>query len=309
MTIHPCFLGCDISKEHLDVFDPLDATCRRLDNTEPAIADWLDALAGRDARVVFEATGPLDRRLCALLAERGIGFSRVNPERARAFAKASGRLAKTDAIDARMLADMGQALLPDRTPLPSPARLRLAAVSRRRDQLVAMRQQEKVRLKEALESERPSLERHIAWLTAEIKELEAAREALIREDPELARLARLLRTIPGIGPVAAATLLALMPELGSLTPKAAAALAGLAPFNVDSGRMRGKRTIRGGRRRVRKALYMAAVTARRSSSRLAAFAQTLEDKKKPYKLANIALARKILTIANAVIRDQKPYCT
>ena len=145
MTIHPVFLGCDISKEHLDIFDPRDAACRRLDNTEPAITEWLGTLVGRDVRLVFEATGPYDRRLSALLAAQGMPFSRVNPKRARAFAEASGRLAKTDALDARMLADMGRSRQPAITPPPSPACQRLAALNRRRDQLVAMRQQETVR--------------------------------------------------------------------------------------------------------------------------------------------------------------------
>lgn len=308
MKIHPGFVGCDVSKHHLDVFDPAAATGRHLENTSAAIAAWLDTLAGRDVLVVFEATGRYDLDLRHALAERGVAFARVNPGRARNFARALGLIAKTDAIDARMLAAMGQSLALAPTPPCSAARQRLAIVHQRRDQLVAMRQQEKLRLIDAVEEERADLEDHIAWLDAKIGVLEARRDALLRDDVELARLHRLLRSIPGIGPVAAATLLALMPELGSLSPKAAAALAGLAPFNVDSGRFRGKRTIRGGRRRVRKALYMAAVTAARSRSRFGAFARTLRDNGKPFKLANIALARKILVTANAVLRDQKPFC-
>ena len=304
MKIHPQFIGCDVSKHHLDVFEADGEARRRIGNDPASIAAWLDSLPdGPDRHVVFEATGRYDRLLAAALAARGLRFSRVNPARARDFARALGLMAKTDAIDARMLAAMGQCLEPAPTPARDAAREHLAGLHRRRDQLVAMRQKETLRLIEAAPPERDSLQRHIAWLDAEIKALEARRNALLRQNAELARLNRLLRSIPGIGPVAAATLLALMPELGSTSPRAVAALAGLAPFNVDSGQFRGHRAIRGGRRRVRNALYMAAVAAARSNSRFAAFAESLRARGKPFKLAIIALARKILITANAVLRD------
>lgn len=308
MKIHPGFIGCDVCKHHLDIFEADGSRTRRIDNSDEAIAAWLAGLPARpDRHIVFEATGRYDRRLAAMLQARGLRFSRVNPARARDFARALGVMAKTDRIDARVLAAMGQALDPAQTPARDAARDALAGLHKRRDQLVAMRQKEKVRLADAGPQERTSLERHLGWLDAEIAEVEAQRDALVSADAELARLNRLLRSIPGIGPVAAATLLALMPELGTASPKALAALAGLAPFNVDSGRFRGHRTIRGGRRRVRNALYMAAVSAWRSKTRLGTFAQTLIDRGKPFKLAMIALARKILLTANAILRDQIPF--
>jgi len=170
-----------------------------------------------------------------------------------------------------------------------------------------MRQQERLRLADSTPAEAPSIERHLVWLDAEIKAIEAQRSEALRSHAELGRLYRLLTSVPGIGPVAATTLIALMPELGNTSPKAMAALAGLAPFNRDSGQFRGTRTIRGGRKRVRDALYMAAVSAWHSHTRLGTFARDLIARGKPFKLAIIALARKILTVANAVLRDGQAY--
>lgn len=307
MKIHPGFVGCDVSKHHLDIFDGFHDAHRRVANATEAIAEWLAGLGERDVFVVFEATGRYDRKLVGALAERGIRFARVNPARARDFARALGLMAKTDAIDARMLAAMGQCLDPEATPPGEEERERLACVHKRRDQLVAMRQQEKLRLAEVDDCESASLWRHLAWLNEEIAALEAERAALIRANDRFAKMEKLLRSIPGIGPVAAATLIALMSELGTCSPKAIAALAGLAPFNVDSGRFRGHRAIRGGRKRVRDALYMAAVTAARSNSRFGEYATALRQRGKPFKVAMIALARKILITANAVLREGVPF--
>lgn len=308
MIIHSGFLGIDVSKHHLDIFDGLVEAHQRIDNTAEAISAWLaDLDEDRDVFAVYEATGRYDRKLGRALADHQIRCCRINPARARDFARATGLLAKTDAIDARMLAMLGQCLDPQATPPADIAREQLAGVHRRRDQLVATRTQERLRLAEAETFERSSLERHIVWLDAEIKAQETWRAQMIHANAELARMETLLRSIPGIGPVAATTLIALMAELGTLSPKAIAALAGLAPFNVDSGLMRGKRAIRGGRKRVRDALYMAAVTAARSNSRFGAYAQALIERGKPFKVAMIALARKILTTANAVIRDGVPF--
>lgn len=315
MIIHPGFIGCDVSKHSLDIFD---GTCgaTRVANTPEAIATWLDDLAARLAEhlaqggrvfVVFEATGRYDRKLARALSARGLDHARVNPAAARAFARATGRLAKTDRIDAQVLASFAQCLQPQSTRPFDEARLRLAGLHLRRDQLVAMRQQERQRLVEAEEAERPSLERVIAVLDDEIALIEAARTVQIEASPRFARLRALLLSIPGIGPVAATTLIALMSELGSLSPKAIAALAGLAPFNVDSGRLRGKRMIRGGRKRVRDALYMAAVSAARSNARFGAYAKAMLERGKPFKLVMIALARKILVTANAIVRDGIPF--
>jgi transposase len=305
MKIHPGIIGIDVSKHTLDIFDSSIGTSVRIANDTAAIAasiaSWTSTL------VVFEATGRYDGKLRRALQTAGIRFARVNPARARSFAAALGLLAKTDAIDARMLAAMGQTLELATEPDRDEARCSLTGCHKRRDQLVAMRKQERTRLSDCDEAWRLSIERHIAWLSAEIEAVEDQCKSIIAAHPNLDRLYRLLRTIPGVGPVTAATLLALLPELGGRSPKTIAALAGLAPFNVDSGMFRGQRMIRGGRKRVRDALYMAAVTAARSKSRFKTFLGNLTGRGKPNKLALIALARKILITANAVARDQLAF--
>lgn len=309
MSLHPDGIGCDVSKSHLDFFIAQSGLSLRIDNTSAAIAAWLSEQPSSAGFIVFEATGRYDRILCKALQEAGRPYARVNPARARDFAKAIGLQAKTDKIDARMLAHMGASLaLPPSEP-KDPLLDRFTALQRRRDQLVSMRQKEKQRLREADALESASLERHIAWLGQEIKALEQACDQMIQEHQALGQKIRLLQSIPGIGPVTAAALVCHLPELGRLPPKALSAMAGLAPFNTDSGRFKGKRSIRGGRKRVRDALYMAAVTAARSNSRFNAWAKTLTEKGKPFKVVTIALARKILTIANAIVRDVTPYRT
>jgi len=261
MKIHPGFCGIDISKHHLDIFDGSVGRAERIANTPEAIDLLTERWKGAAVLVLFEATGSYDGRLRAALRAAGIAFTRINPARARDFARSAGRLAKTDALDARMLAAMAQSLQPAPTVERDDERDRLAALHKRRDQLVATRKQERTRRKDCEPQIADSIEAHLIWLDAQIRGLDGRIRALIRRAEALKSAARLLRSVPGIGAVAATTLLALMPELGQCSPKEIAALAGLAPFNVDSGQYRGKRRIRGGRRRVRQALYMAAVTA------------------------------------------------
>jgi transposase len=307
MKIHPGSIGIDVSKTHLDVFDADTDTITRIANDDAAVAGLAARLAGRSVFVVFEATGRYDGRLRRALAAAGVAFARVNPEQARHFAKANGIRAKTDQVDARLLAAMAGRLDLRTVPVDDEERRTLADLAARRDQLVMDRQKEKVRRSEGAELWRDSIERHLAFYDAEIAEIESQIRDLTRKSALLAKAIGLLRSIPGIGPVAALTLVALMPELGRLSPKAAAALAGLAPFNRDSGAFRGIRSIAGGRKRVRDALYMAANAARRSRSRFAAFFDDLIQRNKPFKVAIIAVARKILVTANAVLRDQMPF--
>ena len=197
---------------------------------------------------------------------------------------------------------------PSPAPEASQARKTLETWAKRRDQLVAQRKQEKTRRSETPDAElKAHVARHIAFLDDEIKALDTRIDALIAAAEDLARDARLARTVPGVGPIATVCTLALMPELGRIGPKQIAALAGLAPFNCDSGRFRGKRAIKGGRKRVRDALYMAALNAVRRDQRFKAFYQRLRAAGKPAKLALIAVARKLLLTLNAMIRDQKPY--
>jgi transposase len=308
MTITPAYVGIDISKHHLDVFDGKLGRSERLANDDASVALLAARFADSGAFVVFEATGHYDARLRQALAKASVPFARVNPTRARDFARAAGFLAKTDAVDARMLTALGHSLRPPADQPTVPERDRLALLHKRRDQLVATRKQERTRLRECHEPTiAASIETHLAWLDHAIAALEATIAALIKASPQLLSTARLLRSVPGIGPVNVATLLALAPELGDRSPKRIAALAGLAPLNVDSGQSRGRRSIRGGRKRLRDALYVAAVVASRSKGRFGNFYRALRQAGKTPKLAFIALARKILVTLNAIVRDRVPF--
>ena len=305
MNIAPGVMGIDIAKQHLDVFD--GGRVVRWPNTPTAIAALIAPWRDRPARVLFEATGPYDAALRQALEAAGIAFARVNPARARDFARAAGFLAKTDALDAKMLAAMAQCLDPPSQPTAPPERQRLALLHKRRDQLVAARQQERTRRHDAPPELAADITRHIAWLGAEITALEGRIARLIATDDVLRQTDRQLRSAPGVGPVTAATLIALLPELGDRSPQTIAALAGLAPLCVESGQFRGKSQIKGGRKRVRDALYMAAVAATRGQSRFAKTYQALRTKEKPAKLALIAVARKLLITLNAMIRDNRAF--
>lgn len=304
MTIHPCIVGIDISKATLDIFASHDSRWRRIANTKEAIEPLLEEWQRAGAFVVFEATGSYDAELRRCLGAAAIGHARVDPTRARHFARYAGFAAKTDRLDARMLAEMGRRGGLDPEPPADPERDALRALSRRRDQLVQCRKAEQTRLPEADPGiEQGSIKDHIAFLNAAIAAIDKAIAAALSQSDRLRAAAARLRRIPGIGPVTATVLLALMPELGLRSPKTIAALAGLAPINRDSGKHQGQRCVTGGRKRVRDALYMAAVAASRSHSQLAAFYKNLRAAGKPPKLAFVALARKLLTIANAIIRD------
>ncbi|WP_168166044.1 transposase [Bosea sp. PAMC 26642] len=294
-------------KHHLDLFDEASGTSLRIANTSPAIAAWLSGLADpAGSLIAFEATGPYDATLRRALEQAGLRFVRLNPARARDFARATGRLAKTDAIDARMLAAMARSLALEPDAPVEPARNALAQLHKRRDQLVAIRAAERVRLSEG-QDQGGSLARHLAWLDDEIDTLERLISDALCANEALARTQALLRSAPGVGHVTATTLIALMPELGHVSPKAIAALAGLAPFNNDSGRHRGKRSIRGGRSRVRSALYMAALAAKRTCQRFKAFYDAILERSAAAKVALIAVARKLLTILNAMIKTNTAF--
>lgn len=307
--IHPVYIGCDVSKAHLDLFDAATQKYVRISNCAPAIDQWLATIKGRQAYIILEATGRYDRVLRTALDIWQRPYCRVNPARARDFARATGQLAKTDHIDARMLSHMGQTLSPPLTPRADPARQQLESLHTRRDQLVAMRQQERLRLHGAEPCEHDSIQRHLDWLVAEIATIEKQCQALVRENATLNGQNERLRSIPGIGQVTAFTLLAHMPELGDKCAGGMAALAGLAPFNADSGTHRGQRHIRGGRKRVRDALYMAALVAYRLKAPFARFVQNMQAKRKPFKVMLIAIARKLIVLANAVLRDKATFQT
>lgn len=308
MSISHHYIGCDVSKSWLDVFDPRTGRVQHLDNTSEAISKFVSSLQGQNAFVLFEATGTYDSVLRTSLHTAGIASARLNPTMVRRYAQARGRKAKTDALDAIILADMGERLRPDPDPAPCPHRARLAALAARRDQLVAMRACEKTRLCEVTDPFlRLDLEEAICHLSQAIARIETEIEHHIQENAILKEQARLLASAPGVGPVTAQVLLALMPELGNTNPKRLAALAGLAPFNHDSGKLKGIRCISGGRARVRRALFMAAMRAARISPKLKAFADRITDASKVRKIAIIATARKLLTILNAMLRENATY--
>ncbi len=301
-------VGIDVSKHTLDIFDDATGKPERIANAPQPITEQVARWRCGNVFVLFEATGVYDRELAEVLHRAGVRFARINPARARDFARAHGRLAKTDAIDAKMLAGFARTMAPSCEPEPDPARNALSLLAKRRDQLVHMRAQEKNRRSETRDPLMiESIARLIDFLDDEVKAIEARIETLIKAEPAISDDARLMRSAPGIGPVACMQLIAQMPELGRVGPKQVAALAGLAPLNVDSGLYRGKRAIGGSRKRVRDALYMAALNAVRRDNLIKAFYQRLRTAGKPAKLALVAVARKLLTILNAMLRDRNTY--
>ena len=276
-------------------------------NDEAGVA----ALAARVAAmgpelVVLEATGGYELLAVAALAAAGLPVVVANPRQVRAFARATGQLAKTDGIDARVVALFGERLRPAVRELPDAAARGLAAVLTRRRQLLEMRQAERNRLLQvAGRAERAvtrSLTRHIAYLERELAAADADLGALMRESPVWREREDLLRSVPGVGPVVARTLLAALPELGRLDRRAVAKLVGVAPLNQDSGAWRGRRSVRGGRAPVRAAMYMAALVAARHNPVVKAFYARLLAAGKPKKVALVACMRKLLTILNHLLR-------
>jgi transposase len=306
MTLPRDVLGVDVAKGWIDVFSLATGARRHVSVTGGALARFARTAAG--ALVVFEASGGCERPLAAALAQAGVPFARVNPRQARDFARATGRLAKTDRVDAEVLARMGRALDLAPTPPEEPDRARLADLLARRDDLVGMIQAEKNRASTArdpwiargIARVLRVLERHLAALGAEIDGLVAACEPLADE-------ARRLRSAPGVGPLVSATLVARLPELGRLDRRRIAALAGLAPHACDSGLSRGSRHVWGGRAEVRRALYLAAFVASRCDPRFRAFRHRLQAAGKPLKVAITACARKLLTILDAMTRTGQDY--
>lgn len=307
MTIPQTFTGIDISKAFLDVFDDGTGQLSRVANADAEIVAFVGRLQTA-VTVVFEATGSYDRKLRLALDQAAIAYLRVNPNRARDFARAAGYLAKTDSIDARMLAAFGRAIALKPADPIDPARERLTALNARRDQLVEMRADEKKRYVQTQGDDlRDGIKRHIGWLNTEIRNLSIVMDDLIQGSPSLLEARGRLESAPGVGPVTAITLLALMPELGHRPAKAIAALAGLAPLNNDSGQRRGKRSIKGGRRRVRRALYMAALSAIRKVPRFNEAYKAITARSGSAKVAIIAIARKLLVALNAMIRANQHF--
>ena len=303
------FVGIDVAKAHLDVAVGPDGETFRVANDPAGIAELVGRLAPLSpALVVLEATGGYEVPALAALQVGAIPAAAVNPRQARDFAKATGRLAKTDRIDAQALAHFAEAVRPEPRPAATAERQALDALLSRRSQLVEMRVMESNRLGTCRDAAvRAGIERHLAWLDSELAEAERHLDAAVRASPAWRERDELLRGIPGIGPVTSRTLLASLPELGATDGGRLAALVGLAPYAHDSGTMKGARHIRGGRSDVRRALYMAALSAARREGPLKEFADRLRSRGKKAKVVLIAVARKLLTIANAVIRSGQPW--
>ncbi|MEX2237325.1 MAG: IS110 family transposase [Dehalococcoidia bacterium] len=310
--MNPRYAGIDVSKGTLDVAltdaDGRHAMAWDMPNNREGIRVLVRQLRCRTVGlVVLEASGGYERAVVCALSKSAVPTFVANPLRTRQFAQSRGQLAKTDRLDARMLADYGRA----NNPLP---RLLLDKTGRhlqglviRRLQLVAQRAAEKNRLSGADPCYKPSLRRSVNWLNGEVKLVTKEIKKLIASQPTLRTKDELLRSIPGVGPAVSAALLALLPELGRIEKGQLAALVGVAPFPADSGLKRGKRMIQGGRRLVRSALYMGALVGKRYNPALAALYTRLKGANKPTKVALVACMRKLLNVANAIVRDRRPW--
>ena len=308
MVAQPVFVGIDVAKAALDVAVSPTAERWTLAYTEREVAGLVPRLTALDpALVVLEATGGLEGPLAGALAAAGLPVVVVNPRQVRDFAKATGRLAKTDALDAAVLAHFAAVVRPTPRPLPDAATQSLAALVTRRRQLVEMLTAERNRLGSAPRVLRAEIQAHITWLKRRLGRLDADLHQAIRTSPAWRVQDDLLQSVPGVGPVLAVTLLASLPELGTLNRKAIAALVGVAPLNRDSGTRQGRRMVWGGRAAVRAVLYMGTLVAVRHNPVLRAFYQRLRAVGKLPKVALTACMRKLLTILNAMLKHQQPW--
>lgn len=307
--MEPIFVGIDVSKARLDVHVLPGHASFAVTRDGEGIATLAERLAGLHAAAIgIEATGGFETVVAAGLAGAGLPVVVINPAQIRDFARALGRRAKTDPIDAAVIARFVEAAKPAIRPLPDEATQLLADLVARRRQIVQMLAGERQRQKRLTERRvRRSIERLVAALEAELAELDEQIDDQIRGTPAWCAAEDLLRSVPGVGPIVARTLLAELPELGTLTRRQIAALAGLAPWTQQSGAWRGKAFIAGGRASVRTALFPAALAAARYNPTLKAFRDHLVAAGKPKMVALIAVARKLLTILNAILRDQKPW--
>jgi transposase len=305
MNLPPVYLGADIAKDSIVLCAPNLALPPAIANTAAGYRALLKSLQrlAVPVHVVCEATGPYHRRFVASLHEAGVTVSVVNPRLPRDFARARGLLAKTDKIDAATLADYGRLFHPAPTPQLDPTLDQLQQLVARRAELVEDRARETNRLAAGPGPEiAASLRRHLRHLDGQIEKIEAAIARLIELTPALQAKVRCLCAVRGVGSLTASSLLAALPELGTLSKNQVAALAGLAPFNRDSGAMRGRRSIHGGRRAVRQALYMASLTASRFNPILKAFYERLRAVGKPHQVALVAVMRKLLIYLNSQIK-------
>lgn len=301
-------VGVDLSRDRLDVAVAGQAETWSVSNDAAgrrSLAEQLQTLAPR--LVVMEASGGLEREVASALRAADLPVAVLNPRRVRHFAQATGRLAKTDALDAAALADFAALVSPDPQPEPEEAQTELSELIARRRQVVEMLTAEKNRRRTAPEHLLPELEEHIAWLERQLEELDRRIAEAQQAVPAWREQTELLESVPGVGPVTSATLLAQLPELGELDPKQLAALVGVAPFNRDSGARRGQRSIWGGRASVRSCLYMSALRAVQCNEVLRDFYLRLQAAGKPEKVILVACMRKLLVILNAMVKHRTPW--
>ena len=302
------YVGVDVAKAQVDVAVRPAEDGWMVANDDAGIKHLVSKLKTLEpALVVMEASGGLELPLVAALAAEELPVVVVNPRQVRDFAKATGKLAKTDALDAAVLAHFGEAVKPPVRPLRDAETQALNSLAARRHQVMSMLVSERNRLSVAVPAVRPRIEAHIEWLQGELDDLDKDLRQTLRQSPVWREKDDLLRSVPGVGPQVSLTLLAYLPELGTLNRKQIAALVGVAPFNRDSGTLRGRRTVWGGRARVRASLYMGALVASRYNPVISAFYQRLLAAGKPKKLALTACMRKLLVILNSMLRHRSTW--
>jgi len=303
-----CYVGIDVSKATLDIATLPDGESWTVTNDDPGLAELTARLVAlAPVLIVLEATGGFEMLAALTLANVGLPIAVVNPRQVRDFAKAMGQLAKTDALDAGMLADFARRVRPAPRPLPDEAAQLLESLLTRRRQIVDMLTAEKNRLGFARGPVKRDIRQHIRWLEKRLTDVDGDLQDAITASPLYQAKATLLRSVPGVGQVTTLTLLASLPELGQLSRHQIAALVGVAPMNRDSGTMRGKRMVWGGRAPVRAVLYMAALVGLKHNPVLRAFYERLRAAGKPFKVAATACMRKLLTILNAMLHQHRRW--
>lgn len=304
------FVGIDVSKAWLDIAVHEESETFRVSNDEAGIARLVKHLRKLQATlIVLEPTGGFEMLVVAELTHAGLPAVVVNAKRIRDFARATGKLAKTDKLDAKVLAHFGMAVRPPLRSLPSEEEAQLTALLTRRRQVLNMLTVEKNRLVTVRAPMRSDIEAHIQWLSTSLKELDKAIKEFVEGTPLWKEKDALLQSVPGVGPVTSATMLGMLPELGKLNRQEIAALVGVAPVNKDSGRKQGRRRVYGGRADVRNVLYMAALSAKKFNPVIKKFYERLIKQGKQKKVALTACMRKLLVILNAMMHARQPWRT